>query len=139
MCAKLFRCITVMFLFVNIASAQNLTADISSTVQSDFLTDFSSIDEEIIESSEASTEVYYDIPEQVSHFNWRTKSFDIAEGTVKYTQAELLDEDSNETVKTVKLSKSKSKVDMSDVPSGSYYLILSNDAGEVHSEKIVIL
>ncbi len=139
MCAKLFTSVTAMFFLVNFVSAQNLTADISSTIHSDFQSDFSFVDNEVAEFSETNTEVFYDIPEQASHFNWRTKSFDITEGTVKYTQAELLDEDTNETVKTVELSKSNSKVDMSKVPSGSYYLILSNDAGDIHSEKIVIL
>lgn len=128
-----------MFLLVNVVSAQNLTADISITSDSDFLTDVTSFDSESEDFYEESEDVYYDVPVQAAEFNWRTKSFHIASGAVEYNTAELLDEVTNKTVKTVKLTDSNRKVDMIDVPSGSYYLILTNDSGQVHSEKIVII
>ena len=128
-----------MFLLTNVVLAQNLTADISSTSVSDYINDFTSLDDEVSKLKETSKDVYYDVPVQVAKFKWRTKTFEIAKEVTKYSKAELLDEFSNKTIKTVKLDEFNSSVDMNDVPSGSYYLILTNDAGEVYSEKILIL
>ncbi len=141
MCAKQFISITAMFFLMNMMSAQdNLIASTSSTTSpTDFFNDFTSLDSDMRSSSEADEDVYFDVPEQVSHFDWKTQTFEIAEGKVKYSKAEVLDENTNETVKTVKLEKSNGTVDMSDVPSGAYYLILTSDNGQVHSEKILIL
>jgi len=140
MCAKQFISITAMFFMMNMVSAQDLLiASTSNTSPTDFLNDYTSVESDSGIASEADTEVFYDVPVQVSHFNWRTKSLEITEGPIHYTNAEVLDEKSNETLKSVKLTKTKPNVDMSDVPSGSYYLILTSDDGKVHSEKILIL
>ena len=141
MCAKQFMSITAMFFLMNMMSAQdNLIASTSSTPNpTDFFNDFTSFDSDMRLSSEADEEVYFDVPEQVSRFDWKTQSFAIADGQVQYSKAEVLDEESNETIKVVKLQESNRTVDMSDVPSGAYYLILTSDDGKVHSEKILIL
>lgn len=141
MCAKQIISITAMFFLMNMMSAQdNLIASTSSTTSpTDFFNDFTSFDSDMRVSSEADEEVYFDVPEQVSHFDWKTKSFAISDSSVKYSKAEVLDENSNETIKVVKLLESNGNVDMSDVPSGAYYLILTSDDGKVHSEKILIL
>lgn len=85
---------------------------------------------------------YYDVPQKAVSFemNLSTTSIDIdINNDEKYTRAELLSKDSNETLQTQKLNENNQSLDLSQVSSGTYYLILSNDEGKVFSEKIIVL
>ncbi len=138
MYTKLSISIISMFLLVNVVSAQDFTADVSISSDLDYFNEYVSTDSEVSNLSVDTKDIYFDVPAQVSQFNTQTKLFSIANGTTKYSQAELLDKAGNKTIKTVELAESNRSMDMSDVPSGSYYMILTNDSGEVHSEKIII-
>jgi len=87
----------------------------------------------------------------IKHYEMPKKSVDLKLGsnrnwinisvnnTVKYTKAELLNSTSNETVHTLQLNSSQSSVNIAEVASGTYFLILSNNAGDIFSEKLIIL
>jgi len=57
---------------------------------------------------------------------------------VIYTKAELLSSETNKTVRTTNLDSDNKSVDLNNIDSGSYYLILSNEKGDVFSEKLII-
>lgn len=112
------------------------------------LDDNSSYYEDImnVESSEDvsdlnSTKIYNVPTSAVSiEMNTTTASIDIDfNQNIRYTKAELLSKDTNETLQSLEMDKGNQSVDVSKVSSGTYYLILSNDEGKIFSEKIIIL
>jgi len=133
---KLFLGSVAMIITTSLSMAQDLAIN---TNQSDFFNDLSFEETVITDNIENKNDFDYEITEQVSKFDWRTKSFFISNGATKYSKAEILEVQSNKTVKEVDLNDSNRKVDMSNISAGSYYLILTNDSGEIHSEQIVIL
>lgn len=96
----------------------------------------------VLDESDANTPKYYDIPEEAVTFEMNPSNNQIniaVNNDIKYTKAELLSKESNTTVQTLKLKEDNKTVDVSSVDSGTYYLILSNEEGNVFSEKIIIL
>ena len=92
--------------------------------------------------SDYNTTKIYNVPASAVSvgINLNSNSIDIdVNNTVKYTKAELLSKDTNETLQSLDMDKDSQSVDVSKVTSGTYYLILSNDEGKVFSEKIIIL
>ena len=136
---KLFLFFSVMVLAANFSFAQNLTASVNITSDLEYFNDLSMVETLTTDYGKIEEDQYYKIPAQVSKFDSRTKAFYISSEGSKYSKAEILEVTTNKTLKEVDLQVSKRKVDMSDIPSGSYYLILTNDSGAVHSEQIVIL
>lgn len=92
--------------------------------------------------SDYNTTKIYNVPASAVSLgmNLSSNSLNIdVNNTVKYTKAELLSKDSNETMQSLDMNENSQSVDVSKVGSGTYYLILSNDEGKVFSEKIIIL
>jgi len=95
-----------------------------------------------IDVSDVNTVKNYEIPVAAVSFemNPSTNVIDIdINNDVKYTKAELLSKDSNETVQSLNIDEDNQSVDISQINSGTYYLILSNEEGKVYSEKLIIL
>ena len=136
---KLFLAFSIIILVSNFSIAQNLTVSVNITSDSEYFNDLSMVETLNTDYGNVEEELYYKIPVQISKFDSRTQAFYISNEGSKYSKAEILEVTTNETLKEVDLKDSKRKVDMSDVPAGSYYLILSNESGAVHSEQIVIL
>jgi len=92
-------------------------------------------------ASKKSTPKYYTVPESKVGFQMDPVSnlinIDI-NNEVIYTKAELLSSETNKTVRTTNLDSDNKSVDLNNIDSGSYYLILSNEKGDVFSEKLII-
>lgn len=60
------------------------------------------------------------------------------EGYEGYTKAELIFKKTNAVLMDVPLTEEKQLVNISQLPSGDYRLVLSNDAGKIMVEKLII-
>ena len=138
MCVRLLTSIIGLFLFSSAVNAQNLVANTSNGNDLNYVTDFPTVYIGLSDFDEADNGVYYDIPVQTAEYDSQSKTFIISKELSNYSYVELLEVVSNETVKSFRL-KGVDRVDMSDVSTGTYYLILTKESGEVHSEKIVVL
>jgi len=63
----------------------------------------------------------------------------VPKNQIVYSKAELLHSESNNTVKSLDLTKEMNSIDLTGVPQGNYRLILSNEKGNVNVEKLTIL
>ena len=58
---------------------------------------------------------------------------------IQYTEIQILEVASKDTVLKSTISEEEKYLDINDIPQGEYYFILSNDEGDIHSEKLLIL
>lgn len=129
-----------MFSMNTFAQSGNLLAA-NLTDNSLYLGDMSVTDHSA-DVTDVNTTRFYEIPVSAVHFEMdpTTNIIDIdITNKVQYTKAELLSKDTNQTIQNLELNESNNSVDVSNVESGTYYIILSNDEGKVFSEKIIIL
>lgn len=84
----------------------------------------------------------YEIPENSSVFQMKSAFNELSinvKSEITYTTAELLSKTDNSTVYDMQINGNKESIDLSQTKPGTYYMILSNEDGDVLSEKITIL
>ena len=125
----------------SIAQSNNLLVSnfSSSNINSSDLNPFDLNESDI---TNISTSQSNDIPESASHFQLNTLTNELninVNSEVVYTKAELLCKTTNTTVQSLQINGGKESVDLTNTNPGTYYMILSNENGDILSEKLIIL
>ncbi len=141
------KAILSMLVMVSLGASYGV-AQTNTLLASSFVDPSSNLDDhypltiEETDYSESTISKSYDIPSSASIFEMDMSSNELkvhSNSDVIYTTAEILNKDSNTTVQKVQIKGGVESIDLSDVATGSYYMILSNEKGDILSEKITIL
>lgn len=141
------KAILSMLVMVSLGASYGV-AQTNTLLASSFVDPSSNLDDhypltiEETDYSESTISKRYDIPSSASIFEMDMSSNELkvhSNSDVIYTTAEILNKDSNTTVQKVQIKGGVESIDLSDVATGSYYMILSNKKGDILSEKITIL
>ena len=139
---SLFSILAMLTLGASLSTAQSNTLFASSDINIEETSNESYLlDNEFEDFNNVSESESYDTPTNSSIIKMHTIGLlDInVNSNVKYTKAEILNKDSNLIVKSLPMNEGMKSINISELKPGSYYMILSNDSGDVFSEKIIIL